>query len=103
MSPLRVQGMTLELHFSYKQTFNSQTQAHVYKALTSIPMWQPYLYSEKSWNVLQPNGSRRYNIILIILSLAPKHSNGDCKKYEKREDLKYKTKILVCKSLTGES
>lgn len=48
MSPLRVQGMTLELHFSYKQTFNSQTQAHVYKALTSIPMWQPYLYSEKS-------------------------------------------------------
>lgn len=32
MSPLRVQGMTLELQFSYKQTFNSQTQAHVYKA-----------------------------------------------------------------------
>lgn len=42
-------------------------------------------------------------MILIILSIAPKHSNGDCKKYGGREGSKYKTKILVCKSLTGES
>lgn len=63
-------------------------------------MWQSYLCSEKSWDDLQPSGSRRYNMVLIILSIPKKHSNGDSKKYDGREDSKYKAKILVCRSLT---